>query len=211
MKEVPFADPYFTRLPSPYYNESHFVFRKKVREFVDRELIPFSDKWDEQRSYPSTLHKLAYQHGVYSPNYPTHYGGQCFPEWDYFHWFIFHDELARCGNGGLVAAVFITLQIGLGPIMSASCINQPLRDRIAPQCIRGDKVICLAVTEPSGGSDVSNIKCTAITDPKDSNYYIVNGEKYFMLSLYPKFVPFCHLTVWNGECPLPFDEPFPWF
>ena len=48
--------------------------------------------------------------------------------------------------------------------------------------INGNKIIALAVTEPSGGSDVSRIKCTAVTDPSDPNYYIVNGEKYFITS-----------------------------
>ena len=66
--------------------------------------------------------------------------------------------------------------------MSEACINEKLRTRVANECLRGDKIICLAVTEPSGGSDVSNIKCTAITDPNDPNYYIVNGEKYFITS-----------------------------
>ena len=178
---VPYSAPYFTKLPSPHYTESHFKFRQKVRNFVEKELLPNASKWDEQKSYPIELHKLAYEYGVYSPQYPQKYGGQSFPEWDYFHFFIFHDEIARCANGGLVAALFISLQIGLGPIMSDACTNTKLRDRIAPQCIKGDKIIALAVTEPSGGSDVSNIKCTAITDPNDANFYIVNGEKYFML------------------------------
>ena len=48
--------------------------------------------------------------------------------------------------------------------------------------IKGEKIIALAVTEPSGGSDVANIKTTAVSDPNDSNYYIVNGEKYFITS-----------------------------
>ena len=180
--EIPYSEPYYTKFPSPYYTESHLKFRQKVRNFVDTELMPYVDKWDEQKTYPIELHKKAYKYGVYSPNFPTKYGGQTFPEWDYFHWFIFHDELARCSNGGLIAAVFISLQIGLGPIMSKACINEKLRSRVAPECIKGDKIICLAVTEPSGGSDVSNIKCTAITDPDDPNYYIVNGEKYFITS-----------------------------
>ena len=180
--EIPFSEPSYTKHPSPYYNKSHFEFRAKVRNFVDKELLPYVDKWDEEKTYPISLHKLAYKYGVYSPQYPKKYGGQTFPEWDYFHFFIYHDEIARCSNGGLVAALFISLQIGLGPIMSPSCTNTKLRDRIAPQCIKGDKIICLAVTEPSGGSDVSNIKTTAITDPNDPDYYIVNGEKYFMLN-----------------------------
>ena len=183
---IPYSEPYYTNFPSPYYTKYHFEFRQKIRNFVDKELIPYAAKWDEQRTYPIKLHKLAYKYGIYSPQYPVKYGGQTFPEWDYFHFFIFHDEIARCCNGGLVAALFISLQIGLGPIMSEQCTNNKLRRRIATHCIKGDKIICLAVTEPSGGSDVSNIKCTAITDQNDSNYYIVNGEKYFMLSLHFK-------------------------
>eukprot|EP01084_Bolivina_argentea_P089836 161990_1 len=179
---IPYSEPYYNTYPSPYYTKSHFKFRTKIRNFVEKELIPYASKWDEQNTYPIELHKLAYKYGIYAPHYPIKYGGQTFPSWDYFHWFIYHDEIARCANGGLVAGLFISLQIGLGPIMSSSCINTQLRNKIAPQCIKGDKIICLAVTEPSGGSDVSNIKTTAITDPNNPNYYIVNGEKYFITS-----------------------------
>ena len=173
-------EPYWHFLPSPYYKQTHFDFRDKIRAFIDTEVSPFVDKWDEKKTYPISLHRKAYEYGIYSPQFPVKYGGQPPKDYDYFHFFIYNDEMARCGAGGIVAALFISMQIGLSPLMYGD--NENLRLKIAPQVIKGEKIIALAVTEPSGGSDVSRMKTVAITDPNDDNYYIVNGEKYFITS-----------------------------
>lgn len=69
-------------------------------------------------------------------------------------------------SGGLV--------IGLPPVMHFG--SDDLKSRIVPPCLSGDKVICLAITEPWGGSDVANLQTTAVKTP-DGKHYVVNGEK----------------------------------
>ncbi|ETO21339.1 hypothetical protein RFI_15866 [Reticulomyxa filosa] len=180
---VAYSEPYFAYQPSPFYNQSHFEFRDKVRNFIDKELIPHVDKWDESETFPVSLHQKAlrfvfYENGVYCPQFETKYGGQRPPKWDYFHFLIFHDELARTACGGLVASLFLALQIGASPLMMFG--SEYLKDKIGRDILSGKKLIALAVSEPSGGSDVSRIKTTAVVDPSDPDYFIVNGEKYFI-------------------------------
>ena len=60
--------------PSAYYNESHIQFRALVREFVEKEILPYVDEWDEG-GYPKELHLKAYEYGIQGAIYPPEYGG----------------------------------------------------------------------------------------------------------------------------------------
>ena len=170
--------------PSPYYNQTHHKFRKKIRKFVDKEIIPFVDKWDEIGKYPLILRKKAYNEGIYGALWPKKFGGTP-PEGtnkaDNFHSLIWHDELARSGSGGLMASLFLPLGWALLPIIKYGGINNDDCIDICRQCINGNKTIALAVSEPSAGSDVKNISCLATNDLLEpNNYYRINGEKYFI-------------------------------
>ena len=182
--DIPYSEPSWHYLPSPYYKETHFRWRDKVRSFVEKEIIPNINKWDENGTFPDNIFTKAYNAGVYTPYLPLKYGGQ--PtidpntgkiDWDYFHFLIFFDELTRCGAGGFLAC-FQSILISIYPIINAG--NNYLKNKYLKSIINGNKIISLGVTEPSGGSDVSNIKTTAIIDKFNNNYYIVNGEKYFI-------------------------------
>jgi alkylation response protein AidB-like acyl-CoA dehydrogenase len=78
------------------------------------------------------------------------------------------------GVGGVLWGLFGGLAIGLPPILQVG--TEEMRKRVATPCLTGQKFICLAITEPSAGSDVANIKTTAKLTP-DGKHYIVNGEK----------------------------------
>jgi len=96
------AEPaWYQGFASPYYNDSHRSFRLKVRNFVNKELIPFVHKWDEAGTYPAELHEKAYQAGIYGAVWPEQYGGTPpTPQgFDAFHDLIVVDELARCAAG----------------------------------------------------------------------------------------------------------------
>ncbi len=93
---------------------------------------------------------------------------------DSFHEFVLLDELGRPGAGGLQWGLIGGTCIGLPPIIKFA--DKQLRDRIVGPCLRGEKWICLAITEPSAGSDVANIQTTAVKTP-DGKHYIVNGLK----------------------------------
>lgn len=84
------------------------------------------------------------------------------------------DELSRCGSGGVGWAISGGLSIGLPPIMKFG--SDYLKNKVCADCLQGKKVICLAITEPSAGSDVANLKTEAKLTP-DGKFFIVNGEK----------------------------------
>jgi len=130
------------------------------------------------------LHEKAYKAGwlpgcVGKP-WPTEYagpriaGGVQPEEWDYFHELILYDELWRCGAGGIAGAILTGVYIGLPPVYHFG--SEELKQRICPPVLMGKKILCLAITEPGGGSDVANLQTTAKKTP-DGKFYIVNGEK----------------------------------
>jgi len=84
------------------------------------------------------------------------------------------EELSRPGSGGVLWGLFGGLSIGLPPVLQVG--SEDLKERVARPCLAGEKFICLAITEPSAGSDVANLKCTAVKSPC-GKFYIVNGEK----------------------------------
>lgn len=164
-----------TRLPSPHLTESHEAWRKTVRAFVDREVMPHVSEWDEAGGFPRELHKKASAIGLIGIGYPEEYGGVR-EGIDVFHSLVGSDELARAGSGGLIAGL-MTHGIGLPPVIALG--SDDLKARIAPPVLAGEKIIALCVTEPSGGSDVANIKTRARRDGAD---YVVNGEKTLITS-----------------------------
>jgi acyl-CoA dehydrogenase len=162
-----------TRLPSPHMNESHEAWRKTVRTFVAKEIAPHVNDWDEAGAFPRALHKKAAAVGLIGLGSPETYGG-IRDGIDIFHSIIASEELARAGSGGLIAGL-MTHGIGLPPIIALG--TEELKQRIAPAVLSGEKLIALCITEPSGGSDVANIKTKAVRKGDD---YIVNGEKIFI-------------------------------
>ena len=110
------AEPYWYRgFYSPYYNDLHRKFRLKVRNFVEKNIIPYVEEWDENGTYPKELHEKAYNAGILSIIYPIEYGGGLklddnqYIKVDPFFDLILIDELSRCGAGGILWAVFLNL------------------------------------------------------------------------------------------------------
>ncbi|MEZ5895822.1 MAG: acyl-CoA dehydrogenase family protein [Parvularculaceae bacterium] len=162
-----------TRLPCPFIGAGHEDWRRSVRRFVDREIAPHVNNWDERGGFPRELHSKAAEIGLIGLGFPEELGGVS-ENVDVFHGVIAAEELARAGSGGLVAGL-MTHGIGLPPIIALG--SDELKRRIAPDVLTGKKLIALCVTEPSGGSDVANIKTSAV---RERDEYVVNGEKTFI-------------------------------
>jgi len=152
---------------------------------VDEYVIPYVHEWDEAKRIPRELFTLAGKRGALAlalgPPFPSKYvpelriqGGIKPEEYDAFHELITIDEGARTGSGGFMWAVSGGLAIGLPPIVKWG--SEELRNRVIPPVLRGEKIICLAITEPEGGSDVANLVTTA-KKSEDGKHYIVNGNK----------------------------------
>ena len=163
------------RQRSPYYGETHEALAQSVRTFVAREIAPFVDQWEEDGELPRALHKKAAEAGILGLRYPELYGGHA-DGFDIFHGLVLTEELSRPGAGG-VGASLMTHGIGLPPILAMG--SEELKKRVAPPVLSGDKIIALGITEPSGGSDVANLKTKAVPA---GEHYIVNGSKMFITS-----------------------------
>jgi len=178
---VPFGDPaWYQSYNSLYYNDTHRVLRKQFREFTDEHLMDNVHDWDEAGQIPQEIYNKAGEMGVLAlcigRPWPKEYVGPC--PWgfepDYFHELVLYDELCRVGSAGFLWGIAGGTTIGLPPVYHRA--QKDVKDRIVPDVLNGKKMICLAITEPTAGSDVANIKTTAEKTP-DGNHYIVNGEK----------------------------------
>lgn len=158
---------------SPFYNADHIAFRDVIRRFVQNEIEPFATEWDEAGGFPRELYEKAAAIGLLGLGFPEEYGGTpC----DQFMWIVATQELARAAAGG-VSASLNSHSIGAPPIARAG--SPELKARVLPEILAGKKISALAITEPSGGSDVANLRTRAV---RDGDHYVVNGEKTFITS-----------------------------
>lgn len=167
------SHPLHTTRNANYYSSDHEQFRDMVRDFVAKEVTPFVNDWDEAEEFPRELYGKAAALGILGIGYPEEYGGT--PA-DVFYHLIASEEFARAGCGGFSASIF-SHTIGTPPVLNAG--SDALKARVLPEVLSGKKIAALAITEPSGGSDVASLRTAAIRDGDD---YIVNGEKTFITS-----------------------------
>ena len=156
-----------------YFGESHEMLRASVRKFVEREIRPFVDQWEEEESFPRELYKKAGEAGFLGLSYPEEYGGT--PA-DIFHEVAYIEEIIRCGSIGLASGLSSN-SIAVPPILALGSEEQ--KQKYIPPVLAGDQIAVLGVTEPSGGSDVANLLTRAV---HKGDKYIVNGSKTFITS-----------------------------
>jgi acyl-CoA dehydrogenase len=156
-----------------YFGEIHSMVRQTVRKFVEREIRPFVDDWEEKGEFPLELYSKAGEAGILGIGYPETYGGSA---GDTFVKIAATEELMRCGSGG-VAAGLGSLDIGIPPVLALGTEEQKLE--FIPPVLRGEKIAALGITEPNAGSDVANIRTRAV---RKNGHYVVNGSKMFITS-----------------------------
>ncbi len=161
-------------MTSPYYTAEHDSFRQQVRRFVEREVAPNIVRWETAETLPRELHSAAAEAGILQIGFPESCGGVEVP--DLFYMIVLTEELARAGSGGLIASL-MSHGIGTPPIIHAGTAEQ--QQRFAAPVLRGEKIAALAITEPSGGSDVANLRTRAVLD---GDHYRVSGSKTFITS-----------------------------
>lgn len=187
--QIPFSEPpWLMGLPSNYYNESHKQWQKTCRKLVDELLLPEAAVWERDGDVSPALYSRFAAANFLIPNLSsplpvallhsigihTLPGGLKVEDFDYLHTLIYTDEMARCGSMGPSGAVTTGMAFGVPPLIKFA--GKELQQRILPSLLRGEKRICIAVTEPEAGSDVSNIQTTAVRSA-DGKYFVVNGTK----------------------------------
>jgi acyl-CoA dehydrogenase len=161
------------RLPNPNLLPEHEEWRTQLRRFIDTEIAPFAEEWDEAGHIPIGLWPKAAAVGLLGLGYPEEFGGTS-EGIDVWHSWITNEELARIGVGGIPASLMVH-GIGLPPVINWG--SQALKEMVAPPVLAGEKHISLGITEPGGGSDVAQLATTAV---RDGNHYVVNGSKTYI-------------------------------
>ena len=163
------ADPFIV---NTFETPERRAFREACRRFVATEITPFADEWDEAGDVPWALHEKAGALGVWGFGVDEKYGGLGFD--DCFMRAAWGEEAARCGASGIPAALG-GRSISIGPIEKMA--SEEICERVLKDIVLGHKGSSLAITEPSGGSDVARLKTTA---KKDGNHWVLNGSKAFI-------------------------------
>ncbi|KFY69987.1 hypothetical protein V499_09558 [Pseudogymnoascus sp. VKM F-103] len=174
---TPFAEPlWYSRNLTPHYNESHRKLRAAIRAYVDDELLPYAFEWESAGEVPDWALKRHAELGFHALHTKLDNvrlpGDILLKDWDNWHTLIITDELARVGYTGILWGLGGGNGIGVPPI--ANFGTQEQKDRFLPGVADGSIRFCLGITEPDAGSDVANIKTTAI---RQGDHYIVNGSK----------------------------------
>ncbi|CAO3634403.1 unnamed protein product [Mucor hiemalis] len=180
---VPYAEPSaWQGFKSPYYNESHFKFKVAIRKILDP-MIEEARAYEDSGERPSDefVQKLG-AHGILAMNVgPSPAlkglslpGGVKPEEYDYFHESILHGEFARFSAPGFGSGLLGGMTISVPTVINFG--SPEMKAKVIPEVFSGKKRMALAITEPYTGSDVANIKTTAVKTP-DGKHYIVNGVK----------------------------------
>jgi len=159
------------RLYNPNMTSEHEEWRAQLRRFVDAEIMPYAEEWDEAGEIPIDLWPKAAAVGLLGLGYPEQYGGTPGDVW--FNQ-IATEELSRVGVGGVNASLMVH-GIGLPPVINWG--SEAMKEQVAPPVLRGEAWISLGITEPGGGSDVASLQTTAV---RDGDHFIVNGSKTYI-------------------------------
>ncbi len=157
---------------SPFDTEERRSFRDSVAKLIASDIAPHLEAWDEAGEVPWELHAKVGALGIFGLGIDDAYGGLGFD--DCFMRAAYSEEFGKAAAGGVWAALGGRV-ISLDPIQSLA--SEAIRQRVLPDVIAGRKGSSLAITEPSGGSDVARLKTRA---KKDGNHYVLNGSKTFI-------------------------------
>jgi len=157
---------------SMYFTEEHQLFRESLKEFLKKEVVPHIDKWEEtgtiERFIWEKFGEMGY-FGLATSEADTGLG------LDIFYTVIFLEELQKINSGGFAAAMWAHAYLAMTHLNKNASTS--LRKKYLEPSVAGEKIGCLGVSEPFGGSDVAGMRSTAI---KEGDHYILNGSKTFI-------------------------------
>jgi acyl-CoA dehydrogenase len=161
------------RATLPPFSEEHEELRQTVSRFVQKEIAPNVDEWEEAREFPRELFGRCAELGFLGLKFPEELGGQ---GGTHLHDAVWVEELARSGgSGGVAAGLNAHTSIAMPPIFKFGTEEQ--KQRWLPAGIAGEKIGALGITEPGAGSDVASLATTAV---RHGDTYVVNGAKTFI-------------------------------
>ncbi len=157
-------------IPRTVFGEEHEIYRETVRRFVENEVVPHHEQWEKDGIVSRDVWLAAGEAGLLCPNIPEEYGGAGA---DFLFSAIIIEELARAGTTG--PAFYLHSDI-VAPYILHYGSEEQKREWL-PRMAKGEVIGAIAMTEPSAGSDLQNIKTRAFPD---GNHYRLNGQKVFI-------------------------------
>ncbi len=148
--------------------------RQLAADFTRKEIVPHLDAWEREGAIPRELHRKAAEAGLLGASVSEEHGGSGGNALDMLT--ILEQIILSGGSSGLISALF---SHGIATPHIIASGDTDLIDRYARPALEGTKIGSLAITEPSGGSDVANIRTTARRDGDD---YVINGAKLYITS-----------------------------
>ncbi len=157
---------------SMYFTEEHELFRKSFQEFLQKEVVPHIEKWEKTGTIERFIWEKFGEMGYFGLTYPEQYGGL---ELDLFYTVIFLEELQKINSGGFAAAMWAHSYLAMTHLNVEG--SDEIKENYLAPSIAGEKIGCLCITEPFGGSDVAAMRTTAV---KKGDKYVINGSKTFI-------------------------------
>ena len=157
---------------SIYFTEEHDFFRKSFQDFLQKEVVPHIEKWEKSGKIDRFIWKKMGEMGYFGINSPETYGGL---QLELFYTVIFLEELQKINSGGFAAAMWAHAYLAMTHLNKEG--NHEQKEKYLRPSITGEKIGCLCITEPFGGSDVGGMRTTAV---KQGDKYLINGSKTFI-------------------------------
>ena len=152
------------------YQEEHRIFRETFRKFLEKEIVPHVEQWEEEGIVPRWAWKILGENGFLCTAVPVQYGGQGA---DFLYSAILIEEMAKANFYGLSARLHGDVVV---PYI-VQLASEEQKEKYLPGCISGDLLTAIAMSEPQAGSDLAGIKTTAA---EDGDSFVLNGQKTFI-------------------------------
>lgn len=156
----------------PMFTDEHDMLRQSVREFVEKEVTPKVDEWEEKEAYDIEAFRKMGELDFLGLRVPEEYGGGGTDYWSVVAMF---EELIRSGSSGFLTAVGVHTEVAIPAILGHATEEQ--KQKYLVPAVKGETLGALAVTEPEAGSDVAAMRTTAV---EDGDSYVINGNKIFI-------------------------------
>lgn len=161
---------------SEFFTEEHELFRHSARAFIQKEVLPYCNQWEEEQKIPRELFKKMGAQGLLGINFPESYGGT---DNDFWYTVVWLEEIAKSKLGGFAAAVSVHQYMATNHILHAG--SEDLKKKYIVPSVAGDWVGSIAISEPGAGSDVAAMHTTA---KREGDHYVINGNKTFITNGY---------------------------
>ena len=152
------------------YTDEHRIFRQTLRKYLEKEVTPHAEEWEEAGIVPREAWKKMGEQGFLCTAVPEEYGGA---GGDFLYSVIVTEEMARTNFSGLAAPLHSDIIV---PYI-VSFGSEAQKKKYLPGCVSGDIITAIAMTEPNTGSDLAAIRTTAV---EQGGEIVFNGQKTFI-------------------------------